>query len=346
MKPRPTRADVAEKAGVSKTTVTYVLSDRQDIAIPEITRERVRNAAHQLGYQPHAAAKALASGRTQTVTIALPIRICAHYAHLLQVFERHTNAHDYHMMASTIGHLSVRNVRPDFCALLNNLTDGVILVDTPWAFVPAIETCLPASKPIVSVGAFTVPSIDCVELDLAGGAQAAMAHLLTSGVERIAFFGPGIEEEPRVVETFAPSGGADPRFQIYLDVMRSANKPHELISGSISNRLTSRDALHNYISRHGCPDALFCFNDELAISAHRTLREMKYRIPEDVLLVGCDGSEEGEYIEPTLSTIVQPVDQLCSLAWEFMMNRLENPELPRQHTVVAAELVVRGSSTR
>src|SRR5689334_12980137 len=138
MRRRPTRADVADKAGVSKTTVTYVLSERHDIAIPETTRERVRAVARQLGYRPHAAAQALASGRTHTVMVAFPIRIYPHYAHVLQTFERHTNAHGYHMMASTVGHLNLENVLPDLWSLLSNMTDGIILVDMPGAFRPYI----------------------------------------------------------------------------------------------------------------------------------------------------------------------------------------------------------------
>lgn len=343
---RATRADVATQAGVSKTTVTYVLDDRRDIAIPETTRERVRTAARLLGYQPNAAAQALALGRSRTVTFAFPIRIGAHYAHVLQAFEHHTNAHGYHMIASSVGHLSMANVGPDVSSLLSNMTDGIILVDMPGVFRPSLENVLPHNKPIVSMGVFTVPSIDCVEVDLDLGAQAAMQHLLASDARRIAFFGPGNDVEDRVVETFAPVGTIDPRPAAYCQAMEAADRAIEIIGGHPGNRRASMEALQDYVSRQGCPDALFCFNDELAISAHRALREMGYRIPQDVLLVGCDGSEESEYVDPPLSTIMQPIDAMCALAWEFMTNRLADPELPRQHATVTADLVIRRSSLR
>jgi DNA-binding LacI/PurR family transcriptional regulator len=70
------------------------------------------------------------------------------------------------------------------------------------------------------------------------------------------------------------------------------------------------------------------------------------RVPQDVLLVGCDGSEEAEYVYPALSTIAQPIDRACGLAWDFMMQRLDNPDRPRQQALLDAELVVRGSSQR
>jgi LacI family transcriptional regulator len=346
MKRRPTRADVAFKAGVSKTTVTYVLADRLDIAIPQSTRERVRSVAEQLGYQPHPAAKALASGRTNAVTVAFPIRIGAHYAHLLQAFERHTNTHGYHMVASTIGHVDIKNVAPDFDSLLNSLTDGVIVVDPPAAFQEYIEDLLPAAKPVVSVGVFTLPSTDCVQVNLEKGSADALDHLLSSNPKRLALFGPGIADESSVLDSFAAKGDLDPRIFAYCKAMHQAGRPVEMIAGQPNSRGASMQALRDYIAQSGCPDAIFCFNDEIAIGANRALRELGIRVPEDVLLVGCDGTEEGDYMTPALSTIAQPIDQMCAIAWDFMTRRLAQPGLPRQKTTVYAEFVDRGSSSR
>ena len=341
MTSRSTRADVAQLAGVSKTTVTYVLSERYDIAIPELTRERVRRAAQQLGYQPHATAKALASGRTNAIMVALPVCINPYYARLLQAFERHTNAHGYHMIASTIGHLSLANVLPDLWALVNSPTDGIILVDIPAAFKPYVAEVLPNAKPFVSVGVFTDPNMDGVSIDLEAGTRAALEHLLDAQPRRLAYFGSG-GGSVELASAFATSD--DPRPRLYQRLMEQAGRPLEVILGNAASRKISMESLKNYVREHGCPDALFCFNDELAISAHRALRELGFRTPGDVLIVGCDGNEEGEYLDPPLSTIVQPVEAVCQLAWEFLAHRLSNPTAPRQHTTVAAELVIRGTS--
>lgn len=346
MKRRPTRADVASQAGVSKTTVTYVLGDRHDISIPEATRERVRSVARQLGYRPHAAAQALALGRTNTVTVAFPIRIGAHYAHLLQAFERQTNDHGYHMVASTVGHVDIANVRPDLSSLMTNLTDGIILVDMPAAFRPYIDGALSADKPIVSVGVFTVPSIDCIEVNLEQGAVDALRHLLASDPRRVGFFAPGMVDERSVVDTYAAPGTLDPRISAYCRTMQEAGRPYEIIAGNAGSRRASMEALKAYIAERGCPDALFCFNDEMAVGASRALRESGIRVPQDVLLVGCDGTEEGEYMNPPLSTIVQPVDKMCSLAWEFITNRLNDPGIAQQYSLVDAQFIRRKSSER
>jgi DNA-binding LacI/PurR family transcriptional regulator len=346
MKQRSTREDVATKAGVSKTTVTYVLGDRYDVAITEPTRSRVRQAAAQLGYRPHAAARALASGRTNSITVAFPERIGAHYAHVLQAFEAHTNAQGYHMVASTIGHIKVDNALPDLFELLGNLTDGVILVDMPHDFIPDIDEMLPDIKPIVSMGVFTNPKLDCVEVNIGDATKMALDHLLgTSGKSaRIAFFGPHSPEGDITVTNKAYEG--DPRFTTYHKAMSSTGRPLEFIEGFPSNRHASLNAINRHIADHGCPDSIFCFNDEIAISALRALREAGRRVPEDVIVVGCDGSEEGEYACPSLSTIVQPIETMCDNAWKLMMDRLKNSNAPRKHVTVEANFVIRDSSKR
>lgn len=345
MNRRSTRDDVARQAGVSKTTVTYVLGDRHDIAIPETTRERVRYAAQQLGYRPHPAAQALRSGRTQAVTVAFPVRIGAHNAHILQAMERQTNANGFRMVATTIGRNGTENVADDLAALSSSLTDGIILVDMPAVFHEPIARSISPEKAVVSVGVFTVPDTNRVEVNLEQGAHDAFLHLMDSGRKRIAIFGAGINEADDVLETFAAQGQLDPRLAAYRRSMHEAGRPTEVIAGSPGSRRASVKAIQAYVGREGCPDALFCWNDEMAVAASFALREIGYRIPDDVLLVGCDGLKEGEYMNPTLSTIVQPVEQMCAEAWKLMVDCLDSPsDTPRRHIRLNAEFVRRASS--
>ena len=346
MKQRATRADVAAKAGVSKTTVTYALGNRYEFTIPEETRNRVRAAAKQLGYQPHAIAQALTSGRTNSITVAFPGRIGAHYSRVLQVFERYTNAQGYHMIASTVGHVSNENAALDLQELLDNLTDGLVLVDMPRAFQSAIDALLPSAKPIVSMGVFTVPGMDCLQVDLKRGTEAALAHLLEAGPKRLAFFGPSIDEGVPVRDGASVAFAGDARPSVYRAAMTAAGRPWEEIIGYPADRRANMESLWAHLDAFGCPDALFCFNDDVAMSAYRALRERGYRIPQDVLIVGCDGSEEGEYAYPALTTIVQPIDQMCTLTWDFLARRLNTPGGPEQHLSVPAELAIRDSSRR
>jgi DNA-binding LacI/PurR family transcriptional regulator len=95
----------------------------------------------------------------------------------------------------------------------------------------------------------------------------------------------------------------------YESVMQEAGRELEHIFTPLSRHLR-RDARHTlaaYVREHGCPDAIFCANDEQAIGAHAALAELGRRVPEDVAIVGCDGIEETEHHVPPISTIGQPI---------------------------------------
>jgi DNA-binding LacI/PurR family transcriptional regulator len=103
-------------------------------------------------------------------------------------------------------------------------------------------------------------------------------------------------------------------------------------------------ALKAYIARHGCPDGLFYFNDDVAIGAFRALRDLGLRIPQDVALVGCAGIEDTAYHDPPLSTIAQPIEEMCVTALSFLIGRIKEPSIPVQQIVLQPRLEVRGSS--
>lgn len=346
MNRRPTRSDVAARAGVSKTTVTYVLGDNYKIAIPETTRERVRQAARDLGYRPSAIAQALVSGRTNSIAIGFPEGIGPYYAGVLRAFERHTHAHGYRMIASSIGHIDPeKNTLTDLWSLVSGPNDGVILVDMSEASRSSLDAILPAVKPIVSMGTFSISAIDCVQVDLRPGSEAAMAHLIASGRPRIGLYGGVGPEYTDAMIEWTRQGAADPRSGSYCRVVLASGRRCELMASLRGTRRESMDSFQAYVAEHGCPGGIFCFNDEAAICAHRALREMGYRLPQDVLLVGCDGSEECESMDPQISTIVQPVDAMCAKAWDFLAARLKDPASPPQHALLTPELVVRASSS-
>ena len=88
---------------------------------------------------------------------------------------------------------------------------------------------------------------------------------------------------------------------------------------------------------------MLCQNDETMMCVYRALRDLGFRVPDDVLLVGCDGQLHTRYFDPPLSTIVQPMERMSELAWQFLRQRMDDPTLPLQHAVVQGELIVRES---
>jgi LacI family transcriptional regulator len=128
--------------------------------------------------------------------------------------------------------------------------------------------------------------------------------------------------------------------------MAEAGKQVEYIITPDEHRRSVASPLTDYIERHGCPDGLFCFNDDMAIGAYRTLKDLGRRIPDDVALVGCDGIDDLKYLDPRVSTIVQPLEHMCMIAWTFLERRIKNNALPLQHITVQPKLEIRESSQR
>lgn len=89
-------------------------------------------------------------------------------------------------------------------------------------------------------------------------------------------------------------------------------------------------ALRKYLQRLPSIDGLFCYNDYAAIGASRALRQKGLLPGKEVLVVGCDGIEDIQYLESTLHTIALPVPQMCAAAWKMLQKRIAQPQSPPQ----------------
>jgi len=165
----------------------------------------------------------------------------------------------------------------------------------------------------------------------------AMQHLIGSGFRRIAhatFVRKNIAGESRRIG--------------YTNAMREAGLETEFIHYPLSERQrpVARQLIRDYIAEHGKPEAIFCHSDDAALGIYRGLCDAGIRVPADIALVGCDGIEDTEYLECPLTTLVQPVAEMCDAAWQFLQNRLAEPTIPIQQTILTPQLAIRASSSR
>ena len=93
-------------------------------------------------------------------------------------------------------------------------------------------------------------------------------------------------------------------------------------------------------------EAIFCHSDDAAMGIYRGLCDLGVRVPAEMALVGCDGIQDTEYLECPLTTILQPVTEMCTTAWQFLERRLSEPDLKRQEAMLKPKLVIRESSRR
>jgi DNA-binding LacI/PurR family transcriptional regulator len=332
---RTSLRQVAERAGVSGATVSRVLNDVNVCITPE-TRERVKSIAAEMGYHPNRVARALATGRTQALALWIVNFRSPYYTKLMYYNRKQAELSGYDLMISGA---QIRNGGSlDATKLVSWPVDGILAVDIPRGETPGLADSLFWGKPVVNMGGYVTDLADYVRVDFRNRAAEAVKHLYEVGCRRIAYVAPDWFEWFNETD--------DPRLRGYQDAMSELGFEPEYIISTNEWRSTAIARVTEYYSAGNRPDALFCYNDDIAIGAYRAVRDLGLQVPCDVALIGCDGIEETEYLDPQLTTLEQPVSKMCEIAWRFMKQRIEDPGIPLQRAVVQPNLLIRGSSDR
>src|SRR3569833_2779255 len=323
----PTRHEVAREANVPGWTGAHVLNDDRSVSISEETRTRVLEAARTLGYRPNNNARALATGRTSTIGFWMCFLYSQYRAHVLHRMQNVMKTSDFDLIIRDIDD----ELRRDHstASAYKIPVDGIISLDTPMAGEQFMRSVADDAIPFVSMGAFWSADGDNVAIDLYSGAVEAGEHLVATGRRRIAYVVPQTDDDPN-----------ESRFRAYGTVLAAAGIEPCIIRTDGVTLSGSYRAVTDFLKTNRDVDAIFCHNDDMAFGAHRAVTDLGFVIGKEVALVGCDGIEETEYLSPPLTTIAQPVDEMCETAWQSLQNRINNPSCPLQQTTLKTKLVV------
>lgn len=324
-----TQAQIAKQLGVSRQLVTLALSGHPHVATD--TRETILAAALKMGYRPNPHARALRMKRTGIIALWIPDQISTHYNHVARELSRFVKQAGLELIVSEVSD-------SDMSQIWSNVpVDGIFAVDASESVQDELRRLIGKAVPIVSIGTYRSTETDHVEIDLKSGTTEAMGHLIQTGFQRIAH------------ATFVRKDGIhEGRRLEYTRMMKEAGLAPEFIYYPLDDkqRRITRLLIKEYVSENGHPEAIFCHSDDVAIGIYRGLCDLNLRVPADIALVGCDGIEDTEYLETPLTTIVQPVVEMCSTAWNFLQKRLETPKAPLQYAVLLPSLDIRASSIR
>jgi LacI family transcriptional regulator len=330
---RPTSADVASRAGVSRTTVSFVLNER-DASIPETTRRRVLDAARELGYHPDHSARGLAGGRSQTLALVLrqsaeQVAGDALLADVLRGLATAARSASHRVLVeslapgeSTYGEI-VRSGR----------ADGVV-VSGPLFDDPELADLVADGFPIVIQGHVPGSPAPSVDVDNTASARLAVDHLLELGHRRIACI-----TNARLAYTAA----AD-RLAGYRESLAMAGVPADpgLVEEGLYDAASGHRAMTRILER-GRPDAVFAASDVVALGAIGALREAGLRVPDDVSVVGFDDIPLAAYFDPPLTSVRVPAFDLGLAVGRALLDRIAGREVPSR-TLLSTELIVRAST--
>jgi len=315
-------AMVAARAGVSGQTVSRVVNDSP--RVDPATRERVERAMAELGYRPHRAARALRTGRSQTIGLVVTTLATVGNSRMLQATAEAAAERGYALTLVTAS----SGVGEAFARLVEQEVDGAIVLNEASAQVG--DAARPAGLRLVVVDAAEGAGFIAVHSDHAGGAAAATAHLLALGhatVHHLA--GPAdsfaaAERERGWRETLAAHGVAAPA----------------VVRGD-----WSADAGYAAGAAFGAASAVFCANDQMALGLLRALAEAGREVPDDVAIVGFDDVPDAANFRPPLTTIRQDFGALARRAVGALVAEIEGRD-PETGPVVVPTALVRRASTR
>ncbi len=327
--------DVANLADVSQRTVSNVVNDYRYVK-PE-TRARVQKAIETLRYRPNVSAQKLRHGRTGVVGLAVPDISAAYFAELADHVQRQAAARGITLLIDQTGGLRDRETLV-LDAYQNNLIDGLIL--SPQTIIPSELTSRDLSFPTVWLGeSIDHAGVPHISIDNVVAAAAATTHLLDTGRRAIATLGTMPDpDEP---------GPGQRRRRGYTNALHEAGvevDPLLMFTEPIWTLPSGQSAVDRLRESSTKVDAVFCFNDALAIGLLQGLHQHGIRVPDDIAVVGWDDIEFAAFTTPTLTTIAPDKAEIARLAVEHLLGQLDG--VPLQSTEVTAGhcLVVRESS--
>jgi DNA-binding LacI/PurR family transcriptional regulator len=327
---RATLRDVADGAGVSRSTASRALSGRGYVAEP--VREKVLSTARELGYVPDAMARTLKQQKSRSIGILVTDLRNQFYADLAAGASQQAKASGYTTMLVDDGFSDDddESIAEAFVALR---VGGVVVTPTT-ATVP--DYLARHRIPVVEVDRqFSSDRNDGVVVDNRAGARAATAHLLGLGHRRIALF---------IDETDWTTG--EGRHRGYRDAHAAAGVPvdDEMVIPVGWDVEDSRARAVEMLHREERPTAVFAANNVLAEGVWRASAELGLRVPDDVSLVAFDDAPWMSMVTPGVTAVAQDSVELGAVAVRRLLHRLAEPDGPPETTVLDVALRVRGST--
>jgi DNA-binding LacI/PurR family transcriptional regulator len=327
--------EIAERAGVSLATVSNVVNGYRPVG--EQTRQRVQQAIDELGYAPNLSARHLRAGRTGIIALAIPELNNPYFAELASAAIREAAGLGYTLvMEDTAADrdtelLLARGSR-------RQIMDGLIFSPVRLDREDILARTSGTPLVLIGEGVYDVPH-DHIAIDNIAASHVAVQHLVSLDRRRVAFIG---------AQAGDPRQSAHLRLRGYTEALAGAGLAFDpALVGTTAQfgRLDGLLAMRDLLALPEPPDAVFCYNDLIAIGAARAILEAGLRIPEDIAVIGFDDIEEGRFSTPTLTTICPDKEHIGRLAVRALVARIEGkPVSPPYDVQPPFRLVTREST--
>jgi len=338
---RPTIADVARVAGVSKSTVSRVLNDRTHY-MREETRQRVVRAMDELGYRPSAVARSLVSKRTHTVGLLISDVGNPFYPEVIHGVEDAALAAGYDVFLCNTSY-DLKRGMTFVESLGDKQVDGAMLMSSSMSDELVLELARHRIPAVVLDWQLNVVDgmVGTIAVDFETGIRTAADHLVELGHRRLAHV-----SGPLHLRT------AQVRRDTFMEGLAAHGiDPTEVLVVEGNFRVEGgRQALAELLSAPERPTAVFAGNDLMALGILWAARDRGLRVPEDLSVIGLDDIELSAEVSPSLTTVALPRHEIGEMAMHMLLELIPLPQEPQSepvhHDIVHTHLVVRQSTAQ
>ena len=325
--------DVARQAGVSPSTVSYVLSGKRPIS--EETRQRVEEAIRELGYRPHAGARALASSRSNVLALVIPLRAGIHVPVVMQfavsvVTTARKHDHDVLLLTQEEGEEGLRRVAD------TALVDALIVMDVQLR-EPRLPLLRSLERPSVLIG-FPADSegLTCIDLDFKAAGEACVEHLARLGHRVVALVG----SPPEVyVRQTAFAQRVVQGFTAAADRSGLSSSVHPCEASPAAARLVAEQLLREHPALTG----VVVHNEPILEPLIEAFQQLGLRVPGDLSVTAICPDELAESVRVPVTSVALPSAEVGERAVELLMKKLGGSAVP-EATLLPPRLTERAST--
>lgn len=329
----PKIKDVAKKAGVSVTTVSRVLNGEK--YVKDDLKAKVKRAIDELGYAPSHIARSLVRKKTNLIGVIVPDLTSSFYSTILSSIEETASLNDYNLLVCNIIEDTDKELK--YLNVFKEMrVDGIIIMheklsDDIRSFINKLDIPVIFSSVRPLDHKFVSVIIDDYE-----AAYDATRYLIELGHERIAFIGGDMRDITSGQNRYVGYRNAlkDQRVRIVNDYIRFGD--YKTQSGY--------NLMKELLACEPRPTALFAVSDDMAVGAMNCIHDHQLKVPDDISIIGFDGSQLTELVRPRLSSMEQPIQDMGKITVDTLIELISDPTFsPREDLILGHKLVVRDS---
>lgn len=308
-----TIVDVARMANVSVSTVSHVMNGTKKVS--DQTRVRVESAIRDSGFTPHQVARSLRSGRTNAVGFVVSDTTQFIFGQMISEVERGLRDAGQTLLLANSGEDRAREVRA-VRSLLDHRVDGMIIAPVADSDPVIYEYCADAGSPVILLDRTSEPGFDQVGIDNRVAMRGLTRHLIAAGHHDVALIAGDLG-----VWTLGERAAG---FMQALQEVGIEVKPRSMLT-TRRGLSDSEDEIERFIAGPNRPSAVIAASGLLTVGALRAFRARRLSVPDDIAFVSFDGVMNSEFIEPALTSFIQPVEQIGRAATRLLERRLADP---------------------